>query len=139
MHEGWETFDHTADLGLEVRAATPERLYALAAEAVLAQVAECPTVAPTLGAAVEASGADAADLLVEWLNRALLAGELANAVWTHVEVQAWSPTRLAAALRGVPRERSVVTFLREVKAVSHHGLELELAPGHCRCRVVLDL
>ena len=40
MREGFQTFDHTGDLGLEVWAETPERLFELAAEAVLAQVAE---------------------------------------------------------------------------------------------------
>jgi SHS2 domain-containing protein len=28
---------------------------------------------------------------------------------------------------------------REIKAVSHHHLALELAPGACRARLVLDL
>src|SRR5207249_788720 len=39
MKEGFGTFDHTGDLGLEVWAESPERLYALAAEAVMAQIA----------------------------------------------------------------------------------------------------
>ena len=45
MSEGYRTFEHTGDLGLEVWADDPERLYALAAMALhaqLIQVADAP-------------------------------------------------------------------------------------------------
>ncbi len=142
MDGRWETFDHTADLGLSVEAPTPEALYALAARAVLAQVAEVaePDAAPEEERAeVRIEGEDAADLLVEWLNRALLEAELASAVWTRVTIDRLGPRTLAARLAGPRRDRARMVFLREVKAVSHHGLELDLTPGRCRCRFVIDL
>lgn len=139
MPERWSVFDHTADLGLEVEAETPERLFACAAVGLLAQVAEVPAGADeTVEARVDVSGTDAEDLLVEWLNRALLEAELAGAIWTRADV-AWSPGALGARLRGPRRDRGRMTFLREIKAVSHHALELDLTPGACRCRLVLDL
>ena len=77
MDEGHRTFDHTGDLGLEVWAATPERLYAHAAEALLAQVAEAPHVAE-VEITLELEGDDPSDLLVHWLNTALLESCKAN-------------------------------------------------------------
>jgi SHS2 domain-containing protein len=145
MSEGWRTFEHTADLGLEVWADTPERLFALAAEALLAQVAECGGAgagAPEraeAGASADIRGGDAADVFVEWLNRALLTADVEQAVWTRAVVEVLEPGHVRGTFAGPRRDRAHMTYLREIKAVSHHGLDLRLEPGRCRARMVLDL
>ena len=68
MDEGFRTFDHTGDLGLEIWAGTPARLYSLAAEALLAQMIEAPNAAAEVSVELELEGEDASDLLVHWLN-----------------------------------------------------------------------
>lgn len=140
MSEGFRTFDHTGDLGLEVWAPDPEHLYARAAVALLAQIAEAPAADPVeVQVRIRASGADPADLLVDWLNQALLQAELARAVWTRARVVSLAPTVLEGVLEGPRLDPRRHVLLREVKAVSHHGLTLELRPGECRCRLVLDI
>ena len=139
VDEGFRTFDHTGDLGLEVWAGTPERLYALAAEALLAQVVEAPPGAPDVRAELDLVGQDAGDLLVHWLNSALLEAELRRVVWTRAEVRSLSARAVSGSLSGPLRDASRQVFLREVKAVSHHFLDLSLEPGRCRCRVILDI
>jgi len=139
MSEGWRTFEHTGDLGLEVWAASPERLHALAAIALSAQMIEVAAVAPTLEVALVLAGDDPADLFVHWLNTSLVEAEVRRAAWTRVEVRLPNPTALEGRLAGVPRDRATQVFLREIKAVSHHALELDLTPGTCRCRMILDL
>ena len=42
--------------------------------------------------------------------------------------------RLTAEFSGPRRDPRRQTFLREIKAVSHHALELDLTPGRCRWR-----
>ena len=54
--EGYRTFDHTGDLGLEVWAPTRERLYGLAAEALMAQVAETRVPGDDVRATARARG-----------------------------------------------------------------------------------
>ena len=139
MEEGHSTFDHTGDLGLEVWAPRAARLYELTAEVLMALVADAHGAAPELERAVRITGDDPADLLVHWLNTVLLESELAKAVWTRAEVRVLTPTVLEATLRGSRFDPGRQTFLREVKAVSHHGLVLELNEPACRCRLVLDL
>jgi SHS2 domain-containing protein len=136
--EGHRTFDHTGDLGLEVWAKTPEGLFAGAVLAVLAQVAECPGHAPEVEITVRLSAAEPGDLLVDLCNAALLEGEVRQAFWTGARV-AWTGDRLEAVLSGPRRDPRRQVFLREIKAVSHHDLVLDLAPGRCRCRLVLDV
>jgi SHS2 domain-containing protein len=139
VDEGYRTFEHTGDLGLEVWAPDAARLYGLAAEALMAQIADARGSRPELEAPVSLTGDDPGDLLVHWLNTVLLDAELARAVWTQAVVRVLTPTSLEATLSGVRLDPRRQTFLREVKAVSYHGLVLELDGPVCRCRLVLDI
>jgi SHS2 domain-containing protein len=139
MANGWETFDHTGDLGLEVWADSPSELYATAALALAAQIARAGEASDQVVWRAVLEGDDAADLLVHWLNTVLLEGETRHAVWTSAEVTDWTPTRLEARLAGSQRDRARHEFLREVKAVSYHDLSLDLERRPCRCRLILDL
>lgn len=145
MGEGFRTFEHTGDLGLEVWAASPERLYARAAVALHAQIIQVAEGAEAMGGAgqierrISIEGQDPADLLVHWLNTTILEAELAQVVWTAAEVRSFAPRSLEGTLAGPRRDRARQIFLREVKAVSHHALELDLTPGRCRCRLILDI
>lgn len=139
MGEGHRTFDHTGDLGLEVWAESPGRLYARAVLAVLAQVAEAAAHSPEVAVAFTRTAGDPEDLLVDLCNQALLEAEVRRAVWTDARVVLHGPRRLSAVLSGPRRDPRRQVFLREIKAVSHHDLELDLAPGRCRCRLVLDV
>jgi len=139
MQEGHRTFDHTGDIGLEVWAPGAARLYALAAEALMALVAEAGRAAPEVEREVRLTGDDPVDLLVHWLNTVLLESELARAVWTRAEVRVLMPTALEATLRGSRLDPARQVFLREIKAVSQHALFLDLEGTPCRCRLVLDV
>ncbi|MGH7730460.1 MAG: archease [Candidatus Eiseniibacteriota bacterium] len=139
MDEGWRTFDHTGDLGLEVWAPSPERLFARAALAVLAQVAETTGHLPEVEVRLTRAAPDPGDLLVDLCNTVLLEADVRDAIWTEARIVFNGPDRLEATLSGPRRDPRRQVFLREIKAVSHHDLELELAPGRCRCRLVLDV
>jgi SHS2 domain-containing protein len=140
MDGSFRTFDHTGDLGLEIEAGDPARLFECAAEALMAQIADVTDERGDLreaSLAVDAAGPET--LLVDWLNAVLLESELARAVWTRATVHEWSPRAVRATLSGPPRDARRMTFLREVKAVSHHALELVLEPSACRARLILDI
>ena len=139
MAAGWSTFDHTGDLGLEVWADTPEDLYGAAAVALSAQIARASDGEAEVRKELALEGDDPAELLVHWLNTALLEGEIHRAVWTEAIVSHLEPTGLEAILIGQRLDPARQEFLREIKAVSHHHLSLDLASRPCRCRLILDL
>jgi len=139
VRQGYATFDHTGDLGLEVWAATPRELYEQAAVALMAQIADTGTDPPAERAELALQGDDPADLLVHWLNSVLLESDLRHVVWTHVQVHQLTPRRIEATVMGARIDPKRHTLGREVKAVSFHDMELRLDPGACRCRLVLDL
>jgi SHS2 domain-containing protein len=129
--EGYRTFDHTGDLGLEV--------WSDAAEALLAQIAIPKTGQIEVRTRLELSGEDPRDVLVHWLNTVLLRAELEHAVWVRATVESLTPRSIRATLEGPRLDPDRDVLLREVKAVSHHDLLIELQPGNCRCRLVLDI
>src|SRR5437870_86149 len=93
MDEGFTTFDHTGDLGLEVWAQSPERLHALAVEALFAQIVEIrgdreSPDASRVRVRLDLVADDPHDLLVHWLNRALLHGEIERAAWVCARIDA---------------------------------------------------
>lgn len=145
MSEGFRTFEHTGDLGLEVWAASPERLYGLVAVALHAQIIQVPDARgaaappPRVERRIAIEGQDPADLLVHWLNTTLLEAEVEQVVWTTAEVRLLTSRNLEATLAGPRRDRAHQVFLREVKAVSHHALDLDLTADACHCRLILDI
>src|SRR5690242_16816247 len=121
MDEGFRTFEHTGDLGLEVWAPSPERLHARAAIALAAQEVEAEGDPFEVEVVLTLEGSDPADLLVHWLNTSLLEAQLRRAVWIEAEVELPGGNRLRGRLRGPRRDRARHVHLREIKAVSHHG------------------
>src|SRR4051794_19919786 len=68
----FETFDHTADLGLRVRAADLDTLFAEAAQALFATIVDDPaTVQPRDRAEFAVAGTDREYLLFDWLKELL--------------------------------------------------------------------
>ena len=140
MAEGFRTFDHTGDLGLEAWASTLPALLERATVGLMAQIAEAgPGPASGRRARIEVEGEDLADTLVAWLNAALLEAEVGRAVWTGAQVEEAGPRRARGEVWGPGLDSAGLTRLREVKAVSHHAAEIEEAPDGWRCRVILDI
>lgn len=139
MDEDVRTFDHTGDLGIEVRAPSRERLYARAALAVVAQVGEARGGGREVEVTIVVRGTDDADLLVEFCNRALLEAEVRRALWTEARVARLDALEIEATFAGPRRNPARDVFLREIKAVSFHGVELASEGAGWRCRLVLDV
>src|SRR5262249_53043866 len=85
MHE---TFDHTADLGLRVRAATLDALFAEAAEALFSVIVEnLSAVAPVVRVEVELSETDRELLLFDWLKELLYRFDAEHLLFSRFEVR----------------------------------------------------
>ena len=114
MEEGSRTFDHTGDLGLEVWAESPERLFGRAALAVLAQVAETRGHEAEVEVHFTRAAPDSRDLLVDLCNTALLEAEVRDAIWTEARIVLATPERLEATFSGPRRDPRRQVVLREI-------------------------
>jgi len=138
MHE---VFAHTADIGLRVRAATLDALFAEAA------IGLSSLIVANLD---EVEGRDeekfvfACDegeydyLLFDWLNEILFAFEARHLVLAKFDVKVTS-TGLEATAWGEPLDAARHRLEHEVKAITYHGLKVQQEADGWLAEVVVDI
>src|SRR6476660_9978563 len=98
----YEHFEHTADLGLRVRATDLNTLFAEAAEALTAAIVEdVNAVEPRDSVAVRVTGTDRAYLLFDWLRELLYRFDAERRLFRRFDVRV-SEGRLDATAWGEP-------------------------------------
>src|ERR1700726_3550190 len=103
MHE---TFEHTADLGLRIRAPDLDALFTEAAQALFAVIVEDPdTVQPRERFDVTLAGDEVAYLLFDWLNELLFRFDTEHVLFGRFEVHV-DESGLKGVAWGEPLDRS---------------------------------
>jgi len=111
----YETFDHTADLGLRIRAAELDSLFSEAAKALFATIVEdLSTVQPRQQIDLEIPGDERDFLLFDWLKELLYRFDSEHMLFSRFEVHvdasglkgtAWGNRSIAAGTRFSTRSR----------------------------------
>jgi len=135
----FETFDHTADLGLRVRAADLNTLFAEAGLALSsALVEDLDAVAPVTRIEVELPADDLEYLLLDWLKALLSRFDDERLVFSKFEVQAGEHGLKAAAF-GEALDESRHAPSHEVKAITYHGLTVRQEGDGWLAEVIVDI
>jgi SHS2 domain-containing protein len=135
----YETFDHTADLGLRIRAPDLNSLFAEAARALFATlVEELETVAPRQQMELALSGDEREYLLFDWLKELLYRFEVEHWLLSHFSVQVRADG-LQATAWGERIDRQRHELAHEVKAITYHGLRVEETPTGWLAEVIVDI
>ncbi len=135
----FETFEHTADLGLRVRAADLNTLFAEAARGLFAVLVEdLQTVEPRERLDVRLGADERAYLLFDWLRQLLYHFDARHLLFSRFEVRV-DDTGLAGTAWGEPLDRSRHALDHEVKAITYHGLRVEPADGGWLAEVIVDI
>ena len=135
----YETFEHTADLGLRARAADLDTLFAEAAQALFAAIVEdLATVQPRQRLEVSLTADDREYLLFDWLKELLYHFDGEHLVLGRFEVHV-RDTSLTAAAWGEPLDPSRHVLSHEVKAITYHGLRVEQTADGWLAEVIVDI
>src|SRR4051812_47383113 len=135
----YETFDHTADLGLRIRAPDIDTLFAEAAEALFCVVVEdLATVRPDRPVEVRLEGEDREYLLFDWLKALLYHFDAEHLLFRRFEVRV-RPDGLDGAAWGEPLDRDRHELAHEVKAITYHALKVEPTPDGWLAEVIVDI
>jgi len=135
----YEVFDHTADLGLRIRAATLEVLFAEAAEALFSLiVGGVGAIESRETVQFEVAGEELDFLLFDWLNELLFTFESRHLLLKDFQVRI-SEGRLVAQATGEPFDRQRHPMEHEVKAITYHGLLVEQQSDGWLAEVILDI
>lgn len=135
----YSLFDHTADIGVEIRGQDLPELFGEAARALRAVALPEGEVRSILSREVELEAEGLADLLVAWLSELVYLLDAEHLVFDDFQFRVLEPTRLCALLRGEEVDLHRHRPGLEVKAVTYHELEVELTEQGWRARVVFDI
>jgi SHS2 domain-containing protein len=140
----YETFDHTADLGLRIRAADLDTLFAEAGGALFSAIVDdVQTVRPLEQVEIQLQSDDREYLLFDWLNELLFRYETQHMVFSKFEVHVQSPGDAAPGLTatawGERLDPARHAPGHEVKAITYHGLKVEQTPDGWLAEVIVDI
>jgi SHS2 domain-containing protein len=141
MTRGYRFFDHTADIGAEVRAATLRGLFGNAALALFELLCDARTVRPRRRRRIAVRGSSVEDLLVRWLNEIVFLHEMRGWVFVSCALRRVDAAACTAVgeVRGEPFDAARHRAGREVKAVTYHQIGLTRRRGMWRVRIVFDV
>lgn len=135
----YEVFEHTADLGLRIRAADLHRLFADAAQGLFSVIAgDLSQVRLAQTVRLQIGGNDLEYLLFDWLNELLFRFESQRLLLAEFRVQV-SGGGLTAEARGEPLDLGRHQLEHEVKAITYHGLRIARQDEMWQAEVILDI
>lgn len=135
----FETFEHTADIGLAARGRTLEEVFVNAAMGLVDLIVDPAGLRDDARLDVSVSAPDREALLVAWLNELLYLLDTRGFLPRRCRIEQIGETELTAELAGDRIDRDRHALRRVVKAATYHGLRLARADGQWNARVILDL
>jgi SHS2 domain-containing protein len=135
----YETFDHTADLGLRIRAADLDTLFAEAGSALFSIIVEgLGSVEARQRLDLQIAADDLEYLLFDWLRELLYRFDGEHLLFSRFEVHVQG-LMLSATVWGEPLDRARHQLLHEVKAITYHGLKVERDGDGWLAEVIVDI
>jgi SHS2 domain-containing protein len=137
----YKLFDHTADIGVEVRGRTQKVLFVNAAEALFDVLIESKTGEKSAKqqTKITIEGAEVADLLINFLRELLYLFNGAKFVTVSCEIIQFSNKALQARLTGESFNRKKHVIKTEIKAVTYSGLTVEKQKTGWVARIIFDV
>lgn len=140
----YELFEHTADIGLRVRAKDLTGLFKDAAEGLFELATDPRAVRSAPGGEVREvemnfQEENAAELFMHWLQELLFFFSARNLVLTDPTFISLTPMMLRMKGKGVRFDPAKHPSRHEIKAVTHHGFRVTQIRGGWEAEVVFDI
>ena len=135
----YEILEHTADVGLRARGASPAELFENAAAGMMEIAVDPAGVAEREQKAVAAEGPDREALLVNFLQEILWLVDGEGWLPRRVAVREISDTGVSAAVFGEPRDPARHNLRMIIKAVTYHQLSVRETPQGWSAEVYWDV
>lgn len=139
LYSMYETFAHTADLGLRVRAVSREALFEEAARGLFSMLAlNLDVVQPVKEIKIELADDDVEYQLFDWLTELLYRFDTEHLLFREFNVQ-FKDGNLKGICRGEPLDADRHEMDHEVKAITYHGLKVEQSDNGWSAEVIVDI
>lgn len=137
--ESFRVLEHTADIGFEAFGATREEVFVNAARALQDLSVDLGSIEAREKFAVEASGENSAELLVNWLSQLLYLFDAEGWVFRDFEIASFGETVLKGNALGEKFDRARHHVKLQVKAITYHQLEVGPTSQGWRAQVYVDI
>jgi SHS2 domain-containing protein len=135
----FELFEHTADLGLRVTATDLDGLFVDAAAGLFAMIVEpAPHGRPVGCRSFEIAGDRHDFLMVDWLGELLYLFDTEHLLPGEIEVEVHD-RGLRGSAACFALDSGDYRLLREVKAITYHGLKVERTDDGWLAEVIVDI
>jgi len=135
----YELFEHTADLGLRVRAPDLNTLFREAAVGLCSMMVEnIADVRPNQRVDIAVTGEDREFLLFDWLRELLLQADERHMVFSRFDVTI-TDIGLTGTAWGEQLDPERHPLGREVKAITYHELKVEPTPAGWLAEIIVDI
>ncbi len=135
----YETFDHTADVGLRVEAADLETLFVEAAHGLFSLIVDAPeTIVASESVTFTLDSPELDLLLFDWLNALLGEGETRGLICSRFKVER-TPTGIVGRAWGTVLDTERHHLAHEVKAITYHGLKVVETTHGWLAEVIVDI
>lgn len=135
----YQPFDHTADLGLVIRGATEEDLFANAAFAVFDIITDLRRVEARETRRILVEGDSREDLFINFLREVLYLYNGERWLLKGLRVTRVGERVLEAEALGEPFDGQNHEICKEIKAVTYHQAEIRKTPDGWTARVIFDV
>ena len=125
----YETFDHTADIGVRIFGRTYEEVFANAAYALFDLITDLNTVQEKLSFPIHLQARDSEELLVRWLSELVFIHESRQALLKGFSFSHLDPQSLTAVARGETFDPARHVWNLEIKAVTYHQIYIGKVNG----------
>ena len=135
----YETFEHTADLGLRIRAADLDTLFTEAARALFSVIVEdLDSVQPHQRLDVQLPPEEREYLLFDWLRQLLANFDARHLLFSRFTVHV-DDNGLTGTAWGEPLDRDRHILDHEVKALTYHHLRVEQTDDGWLAEIIVDI
>lgn len=136
---GYKFIEHTADIGIEVKAASLRELFTLAAEGLFDLITESPLSGGGSSRKISLDADSKEQLLVKWLEELLYLFEIKKLLPAAYNIGNVSDTRLEADVICFPFDAVLHRPRYEIKAVTYHNLAIKKEEGGYSVRIIFDI
>ena len=135
----YEIIEHTADIGICVKARSLEKLFAMAACAMFDLMVDISGVKSVERAEISLEADTLEDLLVTWLNELVFRADVSGIFFSRFEVDSVTEKSIRASATGEAYHKDLHSIGEHVKAATYHQLEISRSGGNWLARVIFDV
>jgi len=139
MKNIYRTFDHTADVGIEVYGEDLYQLFINAGYALFDLITDLDTIDATTSLSVTIDAIDQEDLMVSWLSELLYLHQLKGFLLNNFMLHELGEKSLRATVKGEYYDAHRHELVREIKAVTYHQLTVAQEKDRWVARIVFDV